>query len=352
MKILILGGTGAMGVHLVELLKCTNRYEIHVTSRSQQGYIDNVTYIKGNAKNKEFIRNILKNNWDIIVDFMVYTTLEFQDVSRVFLESCSQYIYLSSARVYADCENFITEESPRLLDVVKDAEYLKTDEYALSKARQENHLFDSSLNNWTIIRPYITYGKNRLQFGTLEKESWLYRAMKNRTVLFSETIFHKETTLTSGFDVASGIISLINKTSALGEVFHITSNYSMKWGEVFGIYKNIFDINTNSELKLKLQTDSDFLKWNNGKYQIIHDRMYNRKFDNKKINEFIDTSKFINPEVGLAKCFSEFIKTPEYGYINWKSEALKDKILNCNTSLSEITSIKQKINYILNRHIL
>lgn len=50
---------------------------------------------------------------------------------------------MSSSRVYADSQTPITENSPRLLDVYKEEEYLKTDEYALSKARQEDILHRS-----------------------------------------------------------------------------------------------------------------------------------------------------------------------------------------------------------------
>ena len=50
------------------------------------------------------------------------------------LEATDQYVFISSARVYAQTEDLITEDTPRLLDVCTDKEYLKTNEYALAKA--------------------------------------------------------------------------------------------------------------------------------------------------------------------------------------------------------------------------
>ena len=73
--------------------------------------------------------------------------------------------------MYADSTP-ITEETPRLLDVCKDADYLKTDEYALAKAREENILFCSGKKKRTIIHPYITYNTERLQLGAIEKDIW------------------------------------------------------------------------------------------------------------------------------------------------------------------------------------
>ncbi|MEO2263754.1 hypothetical protein [Dorea sp. YH-dor228] len=56
----------------------------------------------------------------------------------------------------------MTEESPRLLDVCRDADYLKTEEYALKKAKEEDFLKQKG-KNWTIVRPSITYNSERLR---------------------------------------------------------------------------------------------------------------------------------------------------------------------------------------------
>lgn len=162
-SILLLGGTGAMGNHLVQILN-DGKHDVFVTSRSQRQNRLGVTYIQGNAHDDNFLDQVLNmKRWDVIVDFMIYNTSEFACRVNLLLDACKQYVFLSSSRVYADSKEPITEQSPRLLDVCKDEEYLKTDEYALSKAREENVLFNSEYKNWTIIRPYITYSEIRLQ---------------------------------------------------------------------------------------------------------------------------------------------------------------------------------------------
>ena len=184
MEILVLGGTGAIGAHLVSLLSNIGGHNLFVTTRRKMLNERNVTYLVGNAHDESFMSELLKRHYDAIVDFMSYKTSEFQHRYKKYLEATSQYVFLSSARVYADCgKSLITEKSPRLLDVCKDEAYLKTDEYALTKARQENLLLSSNKNNWTIIRPYITYSEKRLQLGVLEKEYWLYRALHGRTIV-------------------------------------------------------------------------------------------------------------------------------------------------------------------------
>ena len=77
---------------------------------------------------------MLSDGFDVVVDFMIYNTEEFKKRAKLMLDSCKQYVYLSSSRVYSDHDDVITEDTPRLLDVCKDEEYLSTDEYALTKA--------------------------------------------------------------------------------------------------------------------------------------------------------------------------------------------------------------------------
>lgn len=195
MRILIMGGTGAMGSHLVGILAADPANELTVTTRKEFPSVENgcIRYVRGNAHDIGFVRSLVPvgAKWDCIVDFMVYTPDEFRERVDFLLSVCKQYVFLSSARVYAGSNEPIVETSPRLLDTVNDEVYLRTDEYALAKAREENLLSQSGKTNWVIVRPYITYSEIRLQLGVLEKEQWLYRAMNGRKIVFPKDIAEK-----------------------------------------------------------------------------------------------------------------------------------------------------------------
>lgn len=213
MNILVLGGTGAMGVPLVELLSQRGD-NVYVTTRSQKKNHENVTYICGNAKEQAFFEKLMTKNYDAIVDFMVYGTEELHQRLKCLLERTTQYVFFSSSRCYAESNTPITEKSSRLVDVCKDPEYLSIDEYGLAKGKEENLLFDSGKKNWTIIRPYITYNTYRLQLGVYEKEDWLRRALEGRTIVFPEDIASKRTSLTYGPDVAGAVVDLVGNEKA------------------------------------------------------------------------------------------------------------------------------------------
>lgn len=351
MKILILGGTGAMGVHLVDLLSPNSDCRITVTSRSRREGKGNVSYAQGNGHDMAFLNTLLKDKYDVIVDFMNYHTEEFRERYRLLLNACGQYIYLSSSRVYADSDHPITEESPRLLDVTTDTEYLKTDEYALAKARQENLLRESGHKNWTIIRPYITYSEIRLQLGVLEKEAWLYRALQGRTIIFSKDIANRMTTLTYGLDVARAMAALINREEAKGEAFHITTPESIRWSDVLNIYLDVLEQKTSKHPNVLLTDASLNLQYDWGKYQVKYDRLFNRTFDNSKIGKFIDTDCFMKPQEGLRTCLEQFVKHPLFRGIDYGAEGRHDRLTQERMSLREIDTLKHKVKYILYRYL-
>ena len=339
-----------MGTHLVELLE-KDGHEIFVTTRNKRESKGNLHYIEGNARDIGFMETLLRQKWGAIVDFMVYATPEFKSRVNLLLGATEQYIFLSSARVYADSESPITEASDRLLDVSKDEEYLATDEYALTKARQEDVLKNCGQRNWTIIRPYITYSENRLQLGVLEKEAWLYRAVKGRTIVFSKDINAKISTLTYGLDVSGGIKSIIGETGALGEAFHITLNENIIWRDVLAIYLNVLEDSLGFRPKVLLNELDQFRQIHPAGYQIIYDRLYNRKFNNTKIERFIDNATFKPVEEGLKECLKDFLTNGKFETINWKLEALKDKQAKDRTPLTEINGYKNKVRYLIYRYI-
>ena len=161
LKVLVMGGTGVMGAHLVpKLLKMG--FVVDVVSLEDK-ISDNpkLRYFKGDIKERKFLEELLKNDYNAIVDFMIYGTEEFSSKCSLFLSNTDQYFYLSSYRVYADSKTPLVETSPRLLDVSDDKHYLASDDYSLHKARGEDLLINSGKKNWTIVRPAITYSDRK-----------------------------------------------------------------------------------------------------------------------------------------------------------------------------------------------
>ena len=348
MNVLILGGTGAMGTPLSRLVAASGN-NVYVTSRSAHTSRDNLHYLHGNAKDEIFLKECLNQmQYDVIVDFMSYSTKEFEKRVDLLLKSAKQYIFISSARIFAESKTPLTENSPRLLETVQNPEYLKTDEYALSKARQEEIIYRSGFSNYTIIRPSVTYNTYRLQLGALEKENWLYRALNGRKIVFSYDLADKYTAMTHGDDVAKAICAVIGKEECLKQSYNVVIGKSIKWQDVLTIYLNAIEKITGQRPKVVMNDETIKLKDKLFKYQVIYARRLNRVFDNAKIKE-VYHEDFITPEDGLLDCLEKFLKEPAFHSINWKYEAWNDKISKEYTPLSEISTLRNKLMYLCYR---
>lgn len=351
MNVLIFGGTGTMGRYLVETLSENADCHIYITSRTEHvSQNENIQYILGNAHDLDFVRTLMEmETWDAIVDFMIYSTKEFAERIDTLLSGCRQYLFISSARVYAESTDALTESSDRLLDVSKDEKFLATDKYALSKAREEDLLKKSQLNNYTIIRPYITYSNVRFQLGVFEKEDWLYRVLHNRAIVFSRDIAGKQTTLTYGKDVAKRIARLIGNKDSYGEAFHITTQESLTWETVLNMYVNIL---TELGYAPKIVWSEYAEEICNQDEKTKYDRLYDRVFDNSKVNQFCNNEPFLQTSIGLDVCMRDFLQNINFGRINWVTQARMDRISGDRTPIKEIRGKKNKFKYFCLRYLI
>ena len=300
-KVLVLGGTGAMGIYLVPELAAMG-YEVKVISWDDI-VSDNprVTYVKADGKDSRYLKELLKEKFAAIVDFMMYPGKEFNERYDLLLRNTDHYIYLSSYRVYDGVETPITENSPRLLDNSKDKDFLATDDYSLYKARGENILRNSKYNNWTIVRPAITYSKRRFQLVTLEAPVCVARAMKGLPVVIPGEALSVQATMSWAGDVARMFSRLLFNPSALRECFTLATAEHRTWGEIAEYYKEIIGLDYIAVDK------EDYLEIMGGsvgaRYQLDYDRLFDRIVDNSKVLRATDLKQedFISLQKGLEK---------------------------------------------------
>ena len=335
MKILILGGTGAMGVYLVDFFACNRENQIVVTSRSShESKRENVRFVQGNARENSFVEELLKYEYDVVVDFMNYNIDDFASRYVKMLAFTGQYIWFSSSRVYAYSDSPLTEKSPRLLETTTDHAFLSTNRYALRKARQEDMLKNSGFHNYTIIRPYVTYSEDRLQLGVYEKEQWLYRILEGKPLVINKNILQKKTTMSHGKDVAYAISKLVGNKKALAQTVQIASGETMKWLDVIDLYMRV--IHEKTGITPQIYQCGTMLKVDElyeGGYNTIYDREWDRRFDSGLVNDLIgEEVQYTEMKQGLQQCLEAFLDgKKQFRTIDWDFEAYQDVLTNENT---------------------
>lgn len=162
MKVLLLGGTGVLSTDI--LLECVNRgYETFVLNRGNHSSLipKEAILIKGNIRNKKEVSEVLHNLFfDVVVDFLSINPYDLKSSFEFFESRCLQYVFISSACAFrrAHEDGILIESSPKPNINLP---------YSVNKFECEKYLMDREEKkcNYTIIRPYITYGDTRIPFG-------------------------------------------------------------------------------------------------------------------------------------------------------------------------------------------
>lgn len=292
-RVLVLGGTGAMGVYVVPAL-IEAGYKVDVLSLDKvESTNPDLRYFQvANAKVEDTIRPFLEDGYDGIVDFMIYKTTTFEHRHHLLLGNTKHYIYLSSYRVYANEEHPITETSPQLLDVSTDTDMLSTDMYALAKARQEDILEKSEYKNWTVIRPAITYSKFRYQLVTTEAPNNVNRAIRGKKVLLPEGARNAQATMTWAGDMAKMIVGLLFNEKAYCQHYTTSTSEHNTWGQVADYYKELIGLEAvwiPTEDYLSIMDPKEPQR--GPRWILEYDRMYDRIVDNSKVLEVTGLSQ-------------------------------------------------------------
>ena len=275
-KILVMGGTGAMGKYLVPMLASESSYQVFVTSRSaRQSSSMNLIYLKGNAKDLPWIETIFQTfEFDVVFDFMMYGGDEFKDRCSFFLENCGHYFYFSTYRALAE-DTVLTESSPLKPDTLSLHPEYELDRYGLRKAQEEKALPETGRSNYTIIRPSMTFSSNRFQYFSGDNFD-VMRAVKNVPTLLPESAVHSITNLTYGKNVAKMLKALVDKPAAMGQTFHAVTR-SMTWSEIGEAFKAVFC------MTYEVVRDAKYLELIDLEDGRIFDRLRRRNISNKKM---------------------------------------------------------------------
>lgn len=278
-KVLLIGGGGTLGTYIAKELLSLGCFVDIICPEDKVSDNEKLRFFKEYAT-FEFLSELLsKERYDGIVNLILYRTLEeYKPIHKLLSENTQHLIFTSSYRVYADLQHPVTEEAPHLLDVIKDGEFLRTEDYALPKSKCEKFLREESeTKNWTIIRPVISFSDKRLDVVTVSGHEVVDAAREGKTVLLPE----RARNLTAGLDWAGNsgklIANLLFKKECFGEAYTISTGQNLTWEQVADIYTRLLGV------KFEWISTEEFVKTGHGIYILFFDRLYDRKIDSSKV---------------------------------------------------------------------
>lgn len=299
MKILFIGGTGVISSACAQL--CADKgYELILLNRgkSSRAVPEGVETIKADINDLDFIKSIVKNQYyDVVVNWITFTPDDVKRDYEIFREHTSQYIFISSASVYAKPPMLPIRETHTLGNPFW--------MYAENKILCEKYLIDVNIKYGfpvTIIRPSHTYDctKVPLHGG--------YTAL-NRLLIGKKTIIHGDGTslwtLTHHKDFARGFVDLLGNSETVGEAYQITGDEVLTWDQICCTLADA----VNVEPKI-IHIPSDFIQYYDKEWAdgLFGDKAFSMVFDNSKIKKIIPNFKtrisFVNGAKEIVDYYS------------------------------------------------
>jgi 2'-hydroxyisoflavone reductase len=176
-NILVIGGSYFAGRVCVETLARDPDNQITVVNRGNQpigrpGVVE-IVCDRHDYRLKEALPKV---TWQVVIDFCAYTPLDVvQFMLAVPNEAIGQYIFISTASVYADTLNLpIKEDTPKLTTPQKELGLAA--DYGYNKWQAEQKVAAYCVKSripYTILRPTIIYGK----YNYAPRESYFFDLM-------------------------------------------------------------------------------------------------------------------------------------------------------------------------------
>ena len=286
MKVLLIGGTGTISSAVTQLLACQGA-DLTLMNRGNRGddVPDGVKVIVCDVNDEAMVaEKTAGETYDVVCQFVAYRPEQVQRDYRLFAGRTRQYIFISSAAAYhRPTADYRITEGTSLANPYWG--------YARDKAACEAFLMQMYRENnfpVTIVRPSHTYGDKYVPVGAHgRKGNWqiLQRMLSGKPVIIhgaGTSLW----TITNNRDFAKGFVGLMRNPHAIGEAFHITSDESVTWNQLYATIAECLGV----ELKA-VHVASEFLAQADPPYDmagsLIGDKANSVVFDNSKLKRAV-----------------------------------------------------------------
>ncbi|MFP4580982.1 MAG: SDR family oxidoreductase [Candidatus Sumerlaeia bacterium] len=326
MKVLFIGGTGVIST-AVSALAVEKGFELYLLNRGNRSQFapEGAKSISCNINNEEEAAEVLKDyEFDVVVNWIVFTPDQIERDIRLFAGKCKQYIFISSASAYQkplkNCH--VTESTPLVNPHWQ---------YSRNKIACEERLMQEHRENgfpFTIVRPSLTYGVTLIPaaFMSWNKPWTLVDRMRKGKKIIVHGDGTSLWTMTHNSDFAKGFVGLIGNMQAVGEAFHITSDEVLSWDDIYRTIGRAGGVDDIDIVHVPSDVLAAFSPGEEG--NLTGDKAASAIMDNSKIKrfvpDFVATTSFAQ---GAKMAVDWYEEDPSRQEVDEDFNALSDKII-------------------------
>ncbi len=327
MKLLFIGGTGLISSACSELA-IQRGHDLTLLNRSTsrkyappEGAKVVIADVHADADKLE--RSLFGQHFDAVVDFIAFTRDDIERDLQLFRDRTGQFMFISSASAYQKPPQhyLITEETPL------ENPYWQ---YSRDKIECERRLMEAcSAEGFpaTIVRPSLTYGPSQIPFcvGSWEHPWTLIDRMQRGKKIIVPGDGTSLWVVTWNADFAKGLVGLLGKREAIGEVYQITSDEVLTWDQLHLEAFRALDLKPNI---LHVPADVIAAYWPHAQGSLIGDKIHSVVFDNSKIKKLVpDFQCGVDWGHGLRRSIARYRAHPEFQTIDQQMERTMDAIV-------------------------
>ena len=320
MRILFIGGTGNLSGECTALLH-ERGHEIIVVTRGQSEVPSAYRAVVADRKDPAAMRAALAGlKPDVVIDFIAYEVPDVQMDYEIFGNSLRQYIFISSTVVYV-------KPAPRLPMTEETPLGNPFWPYAVKKLECEEWLRGRRREGFpvTIVRPSHTYGPRWFPNMVSSAGYTLAARMEAGKPVFVPDDGENPWTLTAASEFAVGVAGLAGNERAVGEAFHITSDESLTWNQIYAATAEALGVKSPNVLKIP----TSFICEQSPKMigPLRGDKACPGVFDNSKIKRFVPDFCCRKPfREGIRESVAWYRAHPDKKWINPDADATFDQV--------------------------
>lgn len=319
-KVLFIGGTGIISSACSQLAleKGLDLYLLN-RGKSSRPVPPGAKTLTADIRNPQSVRNALGDHqFDAIVDWIAFTPAQIEADLAMYRGRTAQFIFISSASVY--------QTPPASLPLTESTlmanpywgysrDKIACEERLVRAFRDENFPM-------TIVRPSHTYDRTCLPM--IGGWTTIDRMRKGKKV-----ITHGDGSslwvMTHHQDFARGFIGLLGNARALGETFHITSDETLTWNQIY----QIFAYAAGAEAKIVSVPSVNLSAFEGmGGEGLLGDKTHSVIFDNTKIKRFVpDFAATIPLSWGAHEVVAWYDADPARQTVDERFNEMSDRII-------------------------